>query len=399
MILRNLESSLASEIEPGKIVIVIGPRQAGKTAMLKHQLGNALWLSGIDPGDREILGSSNTTAIAAKIGNNRIVVIDEAQRIENIGTTLKLLADILPDVQFYAVCSSANGFTDDRNNEQNLQYRELTLFPLTFEELCNYHGMKMELQLLDHRIIYGYYPESVMTPGNEPQVLKQLVADYLFKDIQIWERINKPERLERLVQTLALQIGKTVSYHDLGKMAGLTNETVEKYIQLLENSFVIFQVNSLSGTLKTELSKSKKIYFYDNGIRNAVINQFSPLALRNDMDALWENFVFAERKKHLNNHDVFPNTYFWRTKDKAEIKYIEEVNGEMFAYEFPLKPGAKARFPKSFVKAYHPKEMLAIQRENLQDWITGIPAHLQSTQINYPSGIGSRSQDLSMEVD
>jgi uncharacterized protein len=201
-------------------------------------------------------------------------------------------------------------------------------------------------------MIYGAYPEIVNNPGDERERLHQLADSYLYKDILTWEKIHKPDRMEKLVQALALQTGNEVSFHELGQISGLDNETVEKYIALLEKAFVIFRLTSLSRNLRNELKKSRKIYFYDNGIRNAVINQFNPLELRNDKGALWENFLVTERAKLLANTGKYANRFFWRTHAQQEIDYIEEENGKLSAWEFKWNDKKKVKFPASFLNAY-----------------------------------------------
>ncbi len=369
MIKRILEETIADINQLRKAVIIIGPRQVGKTTLLKELLKTALWFDGDEPDDREYLRNATSTMLAARIGTNKIIVIDEAQRIENIGITLKLITDKLKDVQVFASGSSAFELANKINEPMTGRKWEFTMLPLSFEEMHLHHGMQTELRLLEHRMVFGYYPEVVTNPGKEVIILKQLANNYLYKDILTWERIQKPDKLERLVQALALQTGQLVSYHEIGKMTGLTNETVERYIQLLEKSFVVFRLNGFSRNLRNELSKSKKVYFYDNGLRNAVINQFNPLALRNDTGALWENFVVAERVKYLANHYNFPNKYFWRTKDQSEIDYIEEYDGEIKAFEFKYNPDKKIRFPKSFIESYLPSETTVINKSNFGEWL------------------------------
>ena len=226
-----------------------------------------------------------------------------------------------------------------------------------------------EKRLLNHRLVYGYYPEIVLHPGEEEERLKQLSQSYLYKDILTWERIQKPEKLERLVQALAFQVGNEVSYNELGQLTGLNNETTEKYIGLLEKAFIIFRLGSLSRNLRNELKKSRKIYFYDNGLRNAVINQFSPAGLRQDIGALWENFLMSERLKTITYASMHCNQYFWRTHAQQEIDYIEERNGQMTAYEFKWNAHAKAKIPSSFLNAYPKTETNIITKDNFESFL------------------------------
>jgi len=373
MVNRILEETITRVNQAKKAVVVIGPRQVGKTTLLRNMITDALWLDGDEPDDRQFLRNVTSTELKARFGSHQVVIIDEAQRIENIGLTLKLIVDKIPDIQIIASGSSAFELANKVNEPLTGRKWEFIMLPLSFEEMSDHHGLQNEIRLIEHRMIYGYYPEVVMNPGNEVNLLRQLSSNYLYKDILTWERIQSPDKLERLVQALALQIGNLVSYHELGKIVGLSGETVEKYIQLLEKAYVIFRLNGFSRNLRKELSKSRKIYFYDTGLRNAVINQFSPLSLRNDTGALWENFIIAERIKYLRNHYLFPNYYFWRSKDQAEIDYLEEENGEISAYEVKFSPGKSVRFPRSFLEEYKPSETRVIHRENFQDWIKSFP--------------------------
>ncbi len=231
------------------------------------------------------------------------------------------------------------------------------------------HGLLTEKRLLNQRLVYGYYPEIVNNPGEEEIRLKQLSDSYLYKDLLTWEKIQKPDKMEKLVQALAFQVGNEVSYNELGQLTGLDNQTTEKYIDLLEKAFIVFRLGSLSRNLRNELKKSRKIYFYDNGIRNAVINQFSPAMLRQDIGALWENFVISERVKFLAYNQINCNQYFWRTHAQQEIDYIEERNGLMNAYEIKWNSKAKARFPKTFLDAYDGVETKVITPDNISEFL------------------------------
>jgi uncharacterized protein len=397
MINRFHYDPIASSESTGKALAILGPRQAGKTSLLKRIPGEALWLDGNDSADREFLRNTNPASFSARLGDYKCVIIDKSHRFENLWSVLDLLIRDHPDVRFYTIGNPSSEL-DDSGGQQPDKYLKVTLLPLSFEEMCNHHGIETEQQLLEHRLIYGYYPEVIMNPGKETELLKQLTQNFLYSDILMWERIQKPERFEQLLLALALQVGQMVSYHDLGKRAGLTNETIEKYIQLLEREFVVFTLNSFSRNLNNELSKSKKVYFYDNGLRNAILNQFSPLSLRNDVAALWENFVMVERLKYLNNHNLSPKSYFWRTKDRAEINYLEEADGKITAFIFQFREGATPRFSKSFVETYHPFETKIIHRGNFQEWITAIPAR-QTPLTDINPNQEPRNQDYSMELD
>ncbi len=317
---------------------------------------------------RQRLANANSTKLQAELGANKVVVIDEAQRIENIGLTAKIIADTLPDIELILSGSSSFELANKINEPLTGRKWELMLYPFSYAEMVAHHSAVTEHRLLEQRLVYGFYPEVVNSPGDQKAVLKQLSSAYLYKDILTWENIQKPERLERLLQAIAHQTGQLVSYNELAKTTGLTVATVERYINLLEKSFIIYRLGSFSRNLRNELNKSRKIYFFDNGLRNAVINQFQPVALRNDIGGLWENFLMAERLKYLAYNNISCNRYFWRTKDQAEIDYIEESDGEIRAFEFKWG-SATSRFAKAFVEKYKPTVTAVINRDNYQQWL------------------------------
>ncbi|WP_353197819.1 ATP-binding protein [Parapedobacter defluvii] len=373
MIKRDITQSVHGRLADEKAIILLGPRQVGKSTLLK-QLAPAFqqkvveW-SGDDADVRTLLANPTATMLRQYIGAAKTLVIDEAQRIENIGLCIKLIVDQIPGVKVIATGSSAFDLANRINEPLTGRKWEYRLYPFSFGEMVNHHGFMEENRLLNHRLIYGYYPEIVNNPGEEEVRLKQLSSSYLYKDILTWERIQKPDKMERLVQALAFQLGNEVSFNELGQLTGLDNETTEKYVDLLEKSFIVFRLGSLSRNLRNELKKSRKFYFYDNGLRNAVINQFSPVALRQDIGALWENFVVSERVKYLAYREINCNRYFWRTHAQQEVDYIEERNGQMNAYEFKWNVNTKARFPKTFLDAYPGTETHILTPENFQAFL------------------------------
>ena len=371
MIERLLQNQIQKRMEDSKAIIVLGPRQVGKTTLL-HTLfssKNALWLNGDDSDTRSLLENPNADRLKSIIGKHPYLIIDEAQRIENIGVCIKIITDQLNGIKVIATGSSSFELANKINEPLTGRKWEFFLYPLSFQEMVNHHGLITEKRLLENRLLFGYYPEVINKPGDEKVIIKSLADSYLYKDILTWERILKPEKLERLIQALAFQVGSEVSYNELGQNCGLDKETVEKYIQLLEKAFIVFRLNSFSRNLRNELKKSRKIYFYDNGIRNAVINQFSPLASRNDIGALWENFMISERQKHIQYQQLFCNRYFWRTTAQQEIDYIEEKDGDLFAWEFKWNNKGKASFTKTFVNEYQPKQTKVISPENMEEFI------------------------------
>jgi len=373
MISRAITNSIEKHLEDNKAIILLGPRQVGKSTLL-NQLSSkfaqpVMWWNGDDADIRTLLTNTTATSLRALLGKSKTLIIDEAQRVDNIGLSIKLIIDQLKDVKVLATGSSAFELANHINEPLTGRKWEYNLFPFSFGEMVAEHGLLTEKRLLNHRLVYGYYPEIVNNPGEEEIRLKQLSDSYLYKDILTWEKIQKPDKMERLVQALAFQVGNEISYNELGQIAGLDNQTTEKYIDLLEKAFIIFRLGSLSRNLRNELKKSRKIYFYDNGIRNAVINQFSPAALRQDIGALWENFVISERVKFLAYQQINCNQYFWRTHAQQEIDYIEERNGLMSAYEIKWNPKSNAKFPKTFLNAYQDVETKVITPENISDFL------------------------------
>jgi len=303
------------------------------------------------------------------IVGHRTLVIDEARRIENIGLCIKLIYDNLEGVKVIATGSSTFELANRINEPLTGRKWEFMLFPLSYSEMVSHHGLVNERRLLHQLLIFGYYPEVVNSPGDERLILQQLSDSYLYKDILTWENVQKPAKLEALVKALAFQLGNEVSYLELSRSTGLDKETVERYIGLLERAFIVFRLSSFSRNLRTELKKSRKIYFYDNGLRNAVIRNFSPVGLRDDIGALWENFLMAERLKYLQKHQLYANRYFWRTHSQQEIDYIEERDGMLYAFEFRWGENTKAHFAKSFLEAYPNHTNTVIRPGNFEDFV------------------------------
>lgn len=376
MITRFIKPKIEQRLGDKKILIVLGPRQAGKTTLLREltkarQL-DALWWNGDEPDIRGLLSNASSTQLKSLIGDKKVIVIDEALRIENIGLTLKLIYDTISDCKVIATVSSSFELANRIKEPLTGRKWEYFLHPVSYEEMVNHHGLLEERRLLEQRLIYGYYPEVVTTPGHEKETLNQLSDSYLYKDILTWENVQKPDKLEKLIQAISFQLGNEVSYLELSRMTGIDKETVERYIILLERAFVIFRLGAFSRNLRKELTKARKIYFYDNGIRNAVIRNYAPLALRQDKGALWENFLISERLKYLQSRRMFSNQYFWRTHDRQEIDYIEDRDGMLYAYEFKWSEKAKSKFPAIFLNTYPQHFTKVINRENFETFISDI---------------------------
>lgn len=376
MIQRVLKDRLLSRMKDNKVLILLGPRQAGKTTilqMLAAELPQEIrWWNGDEPDHRIQLRNPSSTVLRSMIGTAKYAFIDEAQRIENIGLCIKLIVDNIKGVKVVVSGSSALELANKINEPLTGRKWEFRLFPFSHNELLAHYGAENERRLLERRMIYGYYPDVVNNPGDESNILRELAGSYLYKDILTWERIQKPDKLERLVQALALQMGSEVSYMELGQICGIDNETVEKYIALLEKAFIVFRLTSFSRNLRNELKKSRKVYFYDNGIRNALIKQFGPLELRSDAGALWENFLISGRLKLISNLGNDPNLYFWRTHSQQEIDYIEETDGLLRAFEFKWNPAKKVTIPSTFTNTYPNSETRIISRVNYEEFLDSL---------------------------
>ena len=368
---RTLKNSLENKINKGKAIILIGPRQVGKTTLIKAVIDTKkhLFLDGDDSTVRNLLNSPNTEQIKSIIGSNKLVFIDEAQRIEGIGLTLKIITDQFKDVQLLVSGSSSFDLSSALNEPLTGRKWEYELFPISWEEFEDKHNYLVAEQQLENRLLYGFYPDVLNNPGEEKELLKQLVNSYLYRDILAYSNIKKPEVLEKLVQALALQIGNEVNYNELAQTIGIDKNTVSNYIDILEKGYVVFKLNSFSRNLRNEIKKNRKIYFYDNGVRNMVLGNFSPLELRQDTGALWENFLISERRKQNTYKNTTAKMYFWRTKQQQEVDLVEECNGEITGFEFKWNAKKKLNLPKTFVKEYNAKEVI-IDRINFRDFTT-----------------------------
>ncbi|MGA0555969.1 ATP-binding protein [Larkinella sp. VNQ87] len=372
MIPRLLEAQLRTRWDSGKALVVMGPRQVGKTTLLRklcEEQGAYLLLNADETDVRTQLENANLTRLRQIIGSNRIVFIDEAQRVPNIGLTLKLLTDQLPEVRLLVSGSSSFDLANEINEPLTGRKWEFRLFPIAWQELVGRVGFLDARRQLEIRLLYGFYPEVVTSLGDERAVLQQLSSSYLYKDLLTFGGIRRPELLEKLLVALALQLGSEVSYNELARTLQVDRATVESYIGLLEKAFVVFRLQPYSRNLRTEISSSRKVYFYDNGIRNAILADFKPLGLRNDVGALWENFLISERQKVLHYHQIWAKPYFWRTHQQQEIDYLEEKDGALRAWEFKWNPNAKARFPKTFTETYHLAQTAVIHPNNFEEFV------------------------------
>ena len=373
MVKRILESHINDLLGTDKAIIIMGARQVGKSTLLTTLLSSrddVVWMNGDDIDIQQLFSQMTSTRIRALIGNGKILVIDEAQRIPDIGLRLKLITDQVNGVQVIATGSSSFELANKVNEPLTGRKREFRMFPLTFGEMVAHSNLLEELRLLPHRLVYGYYPEVVSSQGNERVVLKELTDSYLYRDILSLDGIGKPDKLTRLLQALAFQIGNQVSYNEVGGLVGLDSKTVERYVDILEKSYVIFRLGSFSRNLRNELKSSRKIYFWDLGIRNAVIGNLTQVESRTDTGALWENFCIAERMKRQSYQSSFAHSWFWRTQQQKEIDYLEEEDGRLSAYEFKWSNSkSHVRCPASFSTAYPDVPFHVITPHNIDEFI------------------------------
>jgi len=373
MIARMVEESIRKEISIGKkAIVLLGAQQVGKTTLVRSLFANSddvLWLNGDTLNARILLTAQSIEQLRVIIGNHNILVIDEAQRVPDIGIVLKIIIDNIPHVKIVATGSSSLDLANSTAEPLTGRKRQFTLFPFSFSEMTRHHGLHSEKNLIPHRLIYGYYPDIVTSPGDERRLLRELSDSYLYKDIFALDKIKKSEQLTRLLRALAFQIGAQVSYTELGQLCGLDNKTVEKYIGILEQTFVIFRLGSYSRNLRNELKTSRKIYFTDNGIRNALIADFRPVEMRDDVGKLWKNFLISERFKRNEYYESYAKPWFWRTQAQQEIDYVEEQDGRLSAFEFKWNPSAKVKQPKAFQTAYPDSSFHVIHRDNFENFL------------------------------
>ena len=376
MIDRALHETISSKLFKGKAILLLGPRQVGKTTLINSILDEReeriLRFTGDDTRDRELLGDASIAGLTRLVSDADIVFIDEAQRIMNVGLTLKLLTDHFKKIQVIASGSSAFELADKIKEPLTGRKFEYHLYPLSFAEMCESNSWRSERALLSERLVNGYYPEvASSSTADEGREYLQLIADsYLYKDILILDDIKKPNLVSNLLKALALQVGSEVSTSELSRLTGGNNHTINRYLDILEKAYVVFRLPSFSRNVRNEIKRSKKIYFYDNGIRNAIINDFTPLENRSDKGALWENFLVSERMKHLAyNKDKHIKSYFWRTTQQQEIDYIEASNDQVYAWEFKWNSSKRVKFPLTFRNAYPNAVLDWVHSDNFEDFL------------------------------
>lgn len=372
---REIQKHIEDKLFQKKIIVIYGPRQVGKTTLLKmieknHSDKKSLFLDCDDFNTREILSDTTSTDLKKIFQNYEVIFIDEAQRIENIGLTLKIAIDNIPEKQFIVTGSSSFDLSNKINEPLTGRKYEFNLFSLSLAEISSELSFFEKDRLFNDWLTYGTYPDIVNNTADAQFVLKNLIQGTLYKDVLEHQNVRNSKLLGKLLQALAYQIGQEVSYNELASLLKTNKATIERYIHLLEQSFIIYRLNPFSKNLRNELKKMRKIYFYDVGVRNALINAYGPLELRNDIGALWENFIISERIKQNENNLRYINKYFWRTHQQQEIDYLEEENMQLSAFEFKWnQKKIQKQAPKTFRDAYPNTPFEIITPKNYQKFV------------------------------
>ncbi|TPV34932.1 ATP-binding protein [Paucihalobacter ruber] len=372
MIYRTLQKQILDRWNDNKIIIVTGPRQVGKTTLLKKickDKGDFLFLNGDDATVQNYLKDFSKTKWQNLLGQNKTVFIDEAQRIENIGLGVKIIYDELPGVKVIVSGSSAIDINSKIKEPLTGRKWEFSMYPISWEEWINHNNFLEAYGDLENRMLFGMYPDVVSNEADKIAILMELTGSYLFKDLLQYDGIRNTKLLNDLLKALALQLGNEVSFNELAQLLQVDRATVEKYIDLLEKSFVIFKLQALNKNQRNEIKNSRKIYFFDNGVRNAIINNFNPLNLRNDTGALWENFLMAERIKKIAYQPLYVSQYFWRNYYGQEVDYVEDQNGNYHAYEFKWNDKRKAKLPIAFQKSYPNSTFKVVNKTNFDEFV------------------------------
>lgn len=373
---RAIFDKFLQKLIPNKVVLLLGARRIGKTVFINKVIEKLkepyLLLNGEDITTAEILKKRSIQNYKRLLGNKKVLIIDEAQKIPEIGNILKLIVDEINGIKIIVTGSS----TFDLNNQigEPLTGRKLTfnLYPFAQMEFSKIENLIQTKDNLEERLIFGSYPELLQysTREEKTEYLKEIVNSYLLKDIFALEKIRSSSKLFDLLRLLAYQIGKEVSYHELGTQLGMSKNTVERYLDLLSKVFVIYKIQGFSRNLRKEVTKSSKWYFYDNGIRNTLIANHNPINLRNDAGELWENYLLTERIKYQNYTGMLVNNYFWRTYQQQEIDWIEEQGGKLHAYEVKWSSNKKVKVPTAWSQSYPKASFEVISPDNYLDWIT-----------------------------
>jgi len=379
MIERTVMDRMVKYLFRGRIVTLMGARRVGKTTLVKELLRQFAgtkrthYLNCDLLSVQQALNTPEAVKLKAFLGDYDLVVLDEAQNIAGIGRTLKIMADVYPEMQIIATGSSSFDLARETGEPLTGRVYPFVLYPLSLQEIAAGRGYNVVDPHIEFLLRFGSYPSIFGVSEEEARFqLQELVSHYLYRDILAYAGIRKSSVITDLVRLLALQLGSEVSYSELANATGLSRKTVINYIDLLEQSFIVFRLSAYGRNLRKEVTRSRKIYFYDVGVRNAVLQAFSPMALRQDVGALWENFCVVERLKLTQNNGYFVNRYFWRTYDQEEIDYLEERDGHLTGFEFKYNPRRRHRFPKSFQDAYPDSELHRVDRGNYWRYLLAV---------------------------
>ena len=379
-IVRQIEPQIENDFFKGKVIVILGARQVGKSTLIKMlpscKKHHTLWLDGENADVHQLLNNANSERLKQIVGNSKIVVIDEAQKIENIGSILKLFADYLKDIQVIASGSSAFELRNSLNEPLTGRKFEYNLFPLSFIEMEHHTNLLQEIRNLPQRLIHGSYPEIITHASDAERLLRFLSDSYLYKDIFLFKGIKKPEKMLELLKLLAWQIGSEVNFNELSNTLKIDNQTVESYISMLEQAFVIYRLPAYHTNQRVELKKSRKIFFNDLGIRNALINDFRPIEIRSDVGALFENFVINELRKQNEYQQVYANFYFWRNVNQREVDVVIHKNNQLKAIEIKWNPNKKAKLTKGFTNIYPNATYKLVNKENYFELLTDFKKHI-----------------------
>ncbi|MBK8699416.1 MAG: ATP-binding protein [Saprospiraceae bacterium] len=370
MYLRSLKGLIEKRLKDNKIIILTGPRQVGKTTLIEGILSSKefLEINGDDVTDRSYFEMVSVEKLISIIGNHKYVFIDEAQKIQDIGNALKLLHDKLKTVKVLVTGSSSFEINQQTSEALTGRKWEFTLLPVSWHEFEHKHGVLTAQKQLELRMVYGMYPEVLNQTEDQAEILKSITSSYLYKDILALGNIKKPELLDKILRALAYQVGSEVSYNEVAQLVGADKNTISTYIELLCKTYVIFKLPAFSRNLRNEIKTSQKIYFYDNGIRNAIIGNLNPLPMRNDVGQLWENFIISERMKYNLYHRRLVNMHFWRTTTQREIDFVEDGEGKISAFEFKWFAFKKVKLDKEFQQVYD-TNIKVIDRENFREFV------------------------------
>ncbi|MBU2474480.1 ATP-binding protein [Patescibacteria group bacterium] len=372
---RFVKNNILKKLQPNKVVVLYGPRQVGKTTLTKKILKDIkekyLFLNGENQSAQKWLSSQEVDILKQYIGDYKFLVIDEAQKIDRIGINLKLIVDHFDGIKILATGSSSFELANQIGEPLVGRKWQFTLYPIAQLEMQKYENRFETNNNLNSRLIYGCYPDVINGKSNQDKsdILNEIIDSYLYRDLLEFDEIKKSQKIIDILKHLAFQIGQEVSLQELASAINLNLRTVEKYLDLLEKTFVIKRVYGFSRNLRKEITKMSRFYFFDNGIRNAIIKNFNSLDLRNDIGQLWENYLFMERLKRNEYKNIHSNIYFWRTYDQKEIDLIEEREGKLFGYEFKYSPNKKVKPPKDWIETYDNAEFEVVNNKNYLNFI------------------------------